>query len=68
MYFIPIGLFIKSGAPQTFWSDIGKTAGDYSDLTWNGFVWNLVPVTIGNMIGGVFLVGAVYWSIYLRKE
>ncbi|GAJ03848.1 unnamed protein product, partial [marine sediment metagenome] len=35
---------------------------------WVGFVGNLVPVTIGNIIGGGILVGAVYWLAYLRRE
>ncbi len=29
---------------------------------------NLVPVTIGNVIGGGLLVGAVYWLAYLRPD
>jgi formate/nitrite transporter FocA (FNT family) len=28
---------------------------------------NLLPVTIGNIIGGTGMVGLVYWFIYLRK-
>jgi formate transporter FocA len=67
MYFIPIGLFIKSGASDAFWTNIGKTAADFSNLTWgNFFLANLIPVTIGNVIGGAVMVGLVYWSIYLR--
>ena len=67
MYFIPIGLFIKSGASDAFWTNIGKTAADFSNLTWgNFFLANLLPVTIGNIIGGAVMVGLVYWSIYLR--
>jgi len=68
MYFIPVGLFIKSGADGAFWTNIGKTAADFSNLTWgNFFLANLLPVTIGNIIGGAVMVGLVYWSIYLRK-
>lgn len=67
MYYIPIGLFIKATAADPFWSAIHKTAADYGDLTWaNFFVRNLIPVTIGNIIGGGLLVGAVYWFVYLR--
>ncbi len=67
MYFIPIGLFIKASAPDSFWSTIHKTAADYTDLTWsNFFVNNLIPVTIGNIVGGAVLVGVVYWFVYLR--
>jgi formate transporter len=69
MYFIPIGLFIKAGAPDSFWTSIGKTPADFAALTWDNFlVGNLVPVTIGNIIGGSLMVGAVYWFVYLRKK
>ena len=68
MYFIPFGLFIRLWAPASFWTSIGATPADYADITWLGFVVNLVPVTIGNIIGGGVLVGAVYWFVYLRKR
>ena len=67
MYFIPVGLMIKSGAPASFWTNIGMTATDFSNLTWsNMLINNLIPVTLGNIIGGTFLVGIVYWALYLR--
>lgn len=69
MYFIPIGLFVKGGAPAEFWSQIGKTVADYGNLTWLAFlINNLLPVTIGNIIGGTVLVGAIYWRIYSRQK
>ena len=68
MYFIPIGILVKGSAPAGFWTAIGKTAGDYGSLTWANFVVkNLIPVTIGNVVGGALLVGLVYWFIYIRK-
>jgi formate transporter len=68
VYFIPMALFIKAGADSAFWDSIGKTAADYPALTWTNFIFgNLVPVTVGNLIGGSLLVGAVYWYVYLRK-
>ncbi len=67
MYFIPIGLFVKAGAPDSFWAAIGKTAADYPNLTWSNFLLkNLLPVTVGNIIGGALLVGAVYWFVDFR--
>jgi formate/nitrite transporter len=55
MYFVPVALLLPGGT----------TAG----LTWTAFVvHNLVPVTLGNMIGGVVFVGAVYWLVYLRPS
>jgi formate/nitrite transporter len=67
-YFIPLGLFIKAGAPESFWAAIGKTPADFPDLTWTNFLLgNMLPVTLGNVIGGSILVAAVYWFIYLRS-
>jgi formate transporter len=67
MYFVPLGLFIKAGAPDTFWTNIKATPADYPALTWQNFLLgNLLPVTLGNIIGGAVLVGAVYWFVYLR--
>jgi formate/nitrite transporter FocA (FNT family) len=31
-------------------------------------VGNLLPVTLGNIVGGTVLVGAVYWLVYLRGK
>ncbi|HEV8714779.1 MAG TPA: formate/nitrite family transporter [Candidatus Binatia bacterium] len=67
MYFIPIGLLIKTDS--AFLMTIGKSAADYASLTWTSFVVaNLLPVTLGNVIGGVALVGLTYWFIYLRPQ
>jgi formate transporter len=69
IYFIPMGLLIKNGAPLSFWAAIGKTAADYPSLTWYNFlIGNLLPVTFGNVIGGSVMVAAVYWFVYLRKK
>lgn len=68
MYFIPIGLFIKDFGDAKFFETIGKTAADFPHLTWgNFFIANLIPVTIGNIIGGALMVGMVYWFVYIRK-
>lgn len=69
MYFIPVALFIKSWGDPKFFEAIGKTAENFPNLTWgNFFVSNLLPVTIGNIIGGAVMVGAVYWFVYLRGK
>ncbi|NJN53346.1 MAG: formate transporter FocA [Anaerolineae bacterium] len=67
MYFIPMGLFIKQFAPTSFWQNAGVTSAEYANLTWtNFFVANLLPVTLGNIVGGAVMVGLVYWFVYLR--
>jgi formate transporter len=68
MYLIPLGLFLKAWAPASLWVQIGSTASDYSGLTWWAFIGSLVPVTLGNIIGGGVLVGGVYWFVYLRAR
>jgi len=68
MYFIPIALFIKYMGDPAFFETIKKAPADFSHLTWaNFFLANLLPVTIGNIIGGAVMVGLVYWFAYLRK-
>jgi formate transporter len=69
VYFVPMGLFIKAGAPNSFWASIGKTAADFPDLTWGNFlIGNLIAVTIGNILGGSIMVAAVYWFVFLRNS
>jgi formate transporter len=68
MYFIPVALFIKQMGTPAFFEAIKKTPADFPHLTWsNFFLANLLPVTIGNIVGGVVMVGLVYWFIYLSK-
>ncbi len=68
MYFIPFGLFIKDFDPA-YTAGIAAQVPHLADLTWGAFfVRNLIPVTIGNIIGGAVMVAAVYWAIYLRRS
>ncbi len=63
MYFIPTGIFLKTWATEL---TIGNISMD--SLTWINFLWkNLLPVTIGNVIGGGVFVGMSYWGAYLRN-
>jgi formate/nitrite transporter len=64
MYFIPTGLFLRS------FQGLAAPAGAVPEsLSWLTFLWkNLLPVTIGNMIGGGLFVGMSYWSAYLRPS
>ena len=67
IYFVPLGLFIAAFDPA-FVAARGLEAQAQA-LSWRGFLGrNLLPVTIGNVIGGTLLVGAVYWFVYLRPR
>ncbi len=66
MYFIPYALFVKDFDPA-FIQSISDKVPQLEHLTWRAFfLQNLLPVTIGNILGGAVLVAAVYWAIYLR--
>jgi len=66
MYFIPYALFIKMFDAE-FIKSVGDKVPNLDILTWQAFwLGNLLPVTIGNIIGGAVLVAAVYWAIFLR--
>jgi len=61
MYFIPLGIIAASmgEVPAAF---------DASSLTLGGAIHNLIPVTLGNIVGGSVLVGLVYVSIYNKTR
>ncbi len=60
MYFIPLGLMIRHGTAY-------ETVPHLDALTWPGFFLHLIPVTLGNLVGGAGMVGLVYWIIYRRN-
>ena len=68
MYFIPAGIVTERWGGEEIAGLL--RAGGYSGglLTWRAFIGNLLPVTIGNILGGSLFVGFVYWFIYLRKS
>jgi len=64
MYFIPTGILLMNGAGIT-----NVPGMDPNILCWVNFLWrNLLPVTIGNIIGGAVFVGMSYWGAYLRPK
>jgi formate transporter len=59
MYFIPLGIFLRE---QT----VAAGATNLDALNWFALARNLLPVTLGNLVGGAGMVGIVYWVIYRR--
>ncbi len=56
MYFIPNGLLLEA-----------RLGLDIAGLNWSNFFFtNLIPVTLGNIIGGVVFVGFAYWFVHLK--
>jgi formate/nitrite transporter len=64
MYYIPAGIMAKAD-PAFVEQAVRLGAGDLAHLNWYSFlVKNLFPVTLGNIVGGAFFVGFVYWFVY----
>lgn len=70
MYYIPAGIFAAQNplyaakATELY----GITAEQLSGLNFGTMFSNLIPVTIGNIIGGMVFVGLLYWYLYRKKE
>jgi formate/nitrite transporter len=60
MYFIPLGIMLRGDV-------VLPPSVDASALDWGGLARNLLPVTLGNLVGGAGMVGLVYWLIYRRN-
>jgi formate/nitrite transporter len=70
MYYIPMGLLAKTN-PAYLQSakDMGVSAEKLSNLNIsNAVINNIIPATIGNLIGGALMVGAFYWWMFLTND
>lgn len=69
MFMIPMGVMIHSFASPEFWTSIGVDPAQYADLDLSHFIFkNLIPATLGNIVGGVFFIGLMQWFLYLKKH
>ncbi|EYT49633.1 formate/nitrite transporter family protein [Brachybacterium muris] len=74
MFMLPMGLMVKYGAGDEFWNGAavqkaGVTVDDFAALTPLSAVWdNLIPVILGNIVGGAVFVGVYFWLAYNKPE
>ncbi|MCR9936796.1 formate transporter FocA [Vibrio antiquarius] len=69
MFMVPLGIVIANFAPESFWASVSVPASQYADLNIGHFITaNLIPVTLGNIVGGAVLVGLANWCIFRRPE
>lgn len=67
MFILPLAISVKAILPSEIWNTISMSAADFPSInTYNMFIKNLIPVTIGNFIGGAILVGSFYY--YALKD
>jgi formate transporter len=57
MYFIMMGILLKG--------DVSNVP-NMDAITWSGYMGNIIPVILGNLLGGSFFVAFVYYVIYRR--
>jgi len=68
---IPVMLFVTLGYEHSIANMFFIPAAIYSgaNILWSDFILhNLIPATLGNLIGGAVLVGCVYWYLYSREK
>jgi formate/nitrite transporter FocA (FNT family) len=64
MAFVALGF--EHSVANMFFIPLGIYYGAH--VSWyQFFIINLVPVTLGNIVGGSFFVGAIYWFVYDYK-
>ena len=70
MYYIPAGILSKGNKALVDAAiSLGVTQEKLDHLNWLNFLTkNLIPVTLGNIVGGGIFVAAVYWFIYIWKD
>lgn len=67
MFFIPEGIFTKNIPEIVATSNVAPEA--LANLTWKGFaINNLIPATLGNIIGVIIFVVLLFWLAYLKEE
>ena len=67
LYLLPYALAVKTWGGPGVWSALGQNASGYTALTVGAAVHNILVATLGNLVGGSILVGAIYWFVYLRR-
>jgi formate/nitrite transporter len=70
MYFIPVGILLKGvNEVVAAATAAGLAPEKLANVGLYGFfVKNLIPVTLGNIVGGGFFVATLYWFAYIRKS
>jgi len=67
MYYIPAGILAKANPSWVIESHLAPAA--LANLNWENFIINnLIPVTLGNIVGGSIFVVGIYWFVYIKND
>ena len=65
LFMVPFGIVLQNTVSPEYLISLGYSADAFADLTISHFIFhNLIPVTLGNIVGGGVMVGLGYWLIY----
>lgn len=65
MYFMALGIFLKSNDAVVAAAELGPD--QLASVTWAGYWHNLIPVTLGNMVGGILFVAVFYFLVFRQN-
>ena len=69
MFLLPLAVLIKDTAGADFWTATGLDEQEFASLTIPHFLGhNLLPVTLGNIVGGGVMIGIFYWTVFRRHH
>ena len=68
MYFLTFASMIKNDPSLLSAMQTAGVTVDISHLDYMGIVSNLLPVTLGNIVGGSVFVGLTYWLAFMRNK
>ena len=67
MFYLPLGIFAKNN--EAYVAASGLSPEQLSLINWsNMFTHNLLPVTLGNILGGAVFVGGIYFLLYGKGQ
>jgi formate/nitrite transporter len=67
MYFLPAGKFLTDWHPEVI-NKIGGLLAANGGLSWGDvWFWNIIPVTIGNIVGGFLFIGVAYFMMFKNE-
>ncbi|MEN6321322.1 MAG: formate/nitrite transporter family protein [Syntrophaceae bacterium] len=67
MYFLPAGKFLTDWYPAVI-PKVGGLLAANGGLSWGDvWFWNIIPVTIGNIVGGFLFIGVAYFMMFKNE-
>jgi len=65
MYFMAVGIFVKGNEAVVSAAELAPDK--LAAVNWGGYIHNLVPVTLGNMVGGILFVAVFYYLVFKQN-